>query len=380
MTEPLGDSSRARSQRDDNNPARASAVRMSMIARLGLAITHPRWALSIASDRKQAGRSGSDLIAVIGLLLLATQLRGLFGAAWLGSAVSAGLGMRAVMHVLSPALTIELGFLVLASLLLFGVAGSRRNLGRAFDLGCVATLPLVFVDLLATVIVRAAQIEPPAVAGIVLAGISYAWAGALVALAVRTARSIAVAVPEPPSHEVTRGQRAGWAVVAIALVGTVVQVTWIAGNIELMRPMTQGDAAPAFALPAIGPRGVLGAKVTLEATRGKVTVIDFWATWCGPCLRAMPALDALADRHAADVTVVTVNLDDPVAARVLFDERGYRMMLVADDGQVSERYGVTSIPHTVVIDRTGLVRLVHRGGGGNLELEVSQIIAEQIWK
>ncbi len=353
---------------------------MSLVARLGLAITHPRWALTIASDRKHAGRSGSDLIAMIGLLLLATQLRGLFGAAWLGTAVSTGLGLRAVMHVLTRALTIDLGFLVLASLLLFVLAGSKRNLGRAFDLGCVAALPLVFVDLLATVVVRAAQLEPPAIAGIVLAGISYAWAGSLVALAIRPVRSIAVAVPEPPANEVSRGRRAGWAAISVVLIGAVVQVTWIISNMELMRPMTQGDEAPAFALPAIGPRGVLGAPISLESTRGQVTVIDFWATWCGPCLRAMPALDALAARHPAEVTVVTVNLDDPVAARALFDERGYRMKLVGDDGQVSERYGVTSIPHTVVIDRAGVVRLVHRGGGGNVELEVSQILAEQIRK
>ncbi len=353
---------------------------MSFAARLGLAITHPRWALTVASDRTQAGRSGSDLIAVIGLFLVATQLRGLFGAAWLGTAVSPGLGLRAVMHVLTRALTIDLGFLVLASLLLFALAGKQRNLGRAFDLGCVAALPLVFVDLLATVIVRAAQVEPPALAGIVLAGISYAWAGALVAMAVRPARSIVVAVPEPPASEVLRGRRAGWGVIVVALIGTVVQVTWIASNMELLRPMTQGDEAPAFALPAIGPEGALTAKVSLDATRGKVTVLDFWATWCGPCLRAMPALDALARRHPTEVTVITINLDDPIEARALFDERGYQMWLLADDGQVSERYGVSSIPHTVIIDRAGVVRLVHRGGGGNVEQEVSKILAEQIRK
>src|SRR5262249_30252393 len=55
--------------------------------RLGLAIAHPRWALTVAVDRKHAGRSGSDLIAAIVLLLAATQLRGLATAVWLGSSV-----------------------------------------------------------------------------------------------------------------------------------------------------------------------------------------------------------------------------------------------------------------------------------------------------
>lgn len=348
----------------------------SLIARLGLAITHPRWALTVAADRKQAGRSGSDLIVVIGLLLLATQLRGLFAAAWLGKAVSAGLGLRAVMHVLTRALTIDLGFLVLAALLLFALAGGKRNLGRAFDLACVAALPLVFVDLIATSIVRTAQVELPSGSGIVLAALSYAWAGAVVALAVRPARSAVNMTPLPPAPELSRARRAGWAVVAIAALGTIVQGTWISGNLELMRPMTQGDLAPQFALPAIGPKGALGTPVTLASTRGKVTIVDFWATWCGPCLRAMPALDALAAHHMGEVTVIAVNLDDPAAARALFDERGYHLTLVSDDGQVSERYGVTSIPHSVVIDRSGVVRLVHRGGGGDVDAEVAKILAE----
>jgi peroxiredoxin len=86
----------------------------------------------------------------------------------------------------------------------------------------------------------------------------------------------------------------------------------------------------------------------------------------------MPRLDALARQHP-DVTVLAVNLDDPVAARALFDHNHYTMTLVADDGQTSERYGVTTIPHTVVIDRTGKVVEVARGGGLDLEREVAAL-------
>jgi thiol-disulfide isomerase/thioredoxin len=344
---------------------------VSFLGRLGLAITSPRAALAVASDRAHAGRSGSDLIAAIGLLLLATQLRGLFAAGWLGTAVSPGLGLRGLMHVLTRSLTIDLGFLVVAAIVLFAAGGAKRNLGRAFDLACVAALPLVFVDLTATVVVRIAELEVPRAAGIALASASYIWAGALVALgALRPA-------PAPEARAIAMSRRAGWGVVALALAGTVVQSAWIAQNLEVLRPMTQGDEAPAFALPAIGPRGVLGAPVALEATRGKVTIVDFWATWCGPCLRSMPALDALAARYPNDLAVIAVNLDDAVEARALFDERKYRMALVFDDGHTSERYGVTTIPHSVVIDRGGVVRLVHRGGGATVELEVTKILAER---
>ena len=343
---------------------------MTFLGRLGLAITSPRRALAVASDRAHAGRSGSDLIAVIGLLLLATQLRGLVAAGWLGTSVSPGLGFRGLMHVLTRSLTIDLGFLVVSAIVLFAAGGVKRNLGRAFDLACVAALPLVFVDLTATVVVRIADLEVPREVGIALAVASYFWAGGLVTLGVLRSAPL----PEPATIAMSR--RAGWGVIAIALVGTVVQSVWIAQNLELLRPMTQGDEAPAFALPAIGPGGVLGAPVSLDATRGKVTIVDFWATWCGPCLRSMPALDALAARYPNDLTVIAVNLDDAAEARALFDERRYRMTLVADDGHTSERYGVTTIPHSVVIDRAGVVRLVHRGGGTTVELEVTKILAQ----
>ena len=353
---------------------------VGLATRLGLVVTNPRLALSLAADRNHAGRSGSDLIALIGLLLLATQLRGLFAAAWLGQAVSTGLGLRGVMHVLTRALTVDLGFLVLAALLVFGLSGTKRNLGRAFDLACVAAVPLVLLDLTATVIVRALDVHVPSAVSIALGGLSFTWAGVVLALAIAPARAAATAVTDPPAAEVTRGRIAGWTIVAIAVAGAVIQVTWIARNTELMRPMTQGDPAPGFALPAIGPSGALGAPVGLAASQGKVTVLDFWATWCGPCLRAMPQLDRIAANHPGEVAVIAVNLDDPAEARALFDERGYKMTLLYDDGQVSQRYGVTSIPHSVVIDRAGVVRLVHRGGGGNVEIEVAKILAEQIRK
>lgn len=280
---------------------------------------------------------------MIGLLVLATQLRGLFAGAWLGTAVSAGLGLRAVMQVLTRTLTVDLGFLVVAAFLLFAIAGKRRNLGRAFDLACVAAVPLVLVDLAATTVVRGFELSVPPGAQLVLTGASFAWAGALLALAVRPVRSSAAGIPDPPARDRGRARGAGWAVVAIALLGTLVQSLWIARNTDVMRPMTQGDQAPGFALRTIGKDGVLGAPVTLAEARGKLVVLDFWATWCGPCLAAMPGLQALAKKHAADVEVITINLDDSTEARAIFDRSGYQMPLLADDGQVSQRYGVTTI-------------------------------------
>jgi thiol-disulfide isomerase/thioredoxin len=346
--------------------AAASSGRPSLIARLGLAVVHPRWALAIAADRGHAGRSGSDLIAAFVVLLVATRLRGLVTAVWLAGAVDSGLGMRAAIRVLTGALTVDLGLLVLGALAVFALAGARRNLGRAFDLACIAALPLVLVDLGVTVAVRLVGIESvPGALGWLLAALSYAWMGALIALAIRPARSAPVRLAPLPSAVLRRGRRLGRAIAVVAAVGVAVQLVWIADHVDLVRPMTSGDAAPAIALARIERGGALGDPITLASVRGRVTVVDFWATWCKPCLIAMPRLDKLA-RDYPDVAVIAINLDDRVAARALFDQRSYAMTLVTDDGDVSERYGVSSIPHTVVIDRHGMVRQIVRGNASDV--------------
>src|SRR6185503_5258773 len=246
-------------------------------ARLGLAVLHPRWALTVAADRRHAGRSGSDLIAAIVMLLIATRLGQLTTAVWLGAQVDAGLGVRAVTHALSGALSVTLGLLVLGAAAVFVFSGSQRNLGRAFDLACVAALPMVFVDLVATVAVRVAGLPAVPVVGTLLSALAFGWMGALITLATRTARTQPTRVPDPPARASRWARWFGWGIIAVAVLGVVNQTMRIAENPELVKPMTNGDAAPAFALPKIGPTGVLGERVALAQSHGKVVVLDFWA-------------------------------------------------------------------------------------------------------
>jgi thiol-disulfide isomerase/thioredoxin len=228
--------------------------------------------------------------------------------------------------------------------------------------------------------VRSLEASVPAVVGIMLSGASYAWAGVVLALALRPARHPSgAAVPAPPAEVIRPAHAAGWGVIAVVMAGLIVQTIWIVRHTDSMRPMTQGDPAPAFALKTIGPAGELGTPISVPSLHGKVVVLDFWATWCGPCLKAMPHLDLLARNHP-DVAVLAINLDDAGAARALWDERKYRVQLVADDGEVSQRYGVTTIPHSVVIDREGVVRLVARGTSSQIDVTVRALLAEQIRK
>ena len=352
-----------------------SVAEPSWLARIGMALAAPRRALALAGDRRAAGRAGSDLIALIVLVVLVTQLRGLIGAAWIGATVDPGLGLRAATRLVTRALTLDLAYLAVAALVYWLTAGRRRDLGRAFDLACVAAIPLFVVDLVAAVVVRALDADVPPALGWVISSISWAWAAIVLAHAWRT--PVTAAVEPAPAATVRRGRRAGWAVVALAAASAAVQVAWIARNVELVRPMTAGEPAPRVALRAIGPGGALGAVLEpAVAAAGQVVVLDFWATWCGPCLQALPRLEAF-DRRA-DVMVVAVNLDDPAAARALFDRAGYRMALVADDGATSERFGVTTLPHTVVIDRAGVVRAVGRGRLGEVEAALGALLSKQV--
>lgn len=335
---------------------------MTFLSRLGLAIVRPRAAFALAADREHAGRSGSDLLGLILIVLLATQLRGIVGAIWLGSAVAGRLGVQAIVRVLTDALVVDLGFLVISALIIWAFSGAKRELGRAFDVACVAVLPLVLVDLVATVIVTAIGVHVPQAVMIAASIIAYAWTLAWVVLAVLELRSAArTAVPS------VAAVRAGFGIAAVVFAGLAVQGIWLVNHLDTVRPMAQGEPAPAFTLP------VIGQNTSFALKPGKVTVIDFWATWCQPCLKSLPKLEALHKAHP-EIDVVAINIDDPKDAADLFKEEGYTMTLVEGDRQTQAQYGVDAIPHTVIIDKAGRVQRVLRGGHSNYESLVQPLL------
>lgn len=117
---------------------------------------------------------------------------------------------------------------------------------------------------------------------------------------------------------------------------------------------------PEFQLPRIGtPEGMR----TLSELRGRVVIVDFWASWCAPCKEAMPFYAGLQARHPENLTVLGVNVDEDIDAM----RRSLRVSppgfeVVRDDGgQVVEAFGVEAMPTTFFLDREGKVVLVHRG-------------------
>ncbi len=117
------------------------------------------------------------------------------------------------------------------------------------------------------------------------------------------------------------------------------------------------------AAPAIPTTDMTGQAVSLQARRGKVVLVNFWASWCEPCRAEMPSLQALAEREKAQLVVLTVNLkESPEAIARFVQSTGLTLPVVRDPlGGTARAWGIKIYPSTVLVDSTGQVRSVVRG-------------------
>ena len=121
----------------------------------------------------------------------------------------------------------------------------------------------------------------------------------------------------------------------------------------------EGQPAPDFAL-----KSSTGENLRLSEYRGDVVMINFWATWCGPCRQEMPLLDELYNRYErVGFNLLGVNIDDDSRrAMQMIEELGVDFPVLFDNRkEVSELYDVQTMPVTVLVDREGTVRYVHHG-------------------
>lgn len=120
-----------------------------------------------------------------------------------------------------------------------------------------------------------------------------------------------------------------------------------------------GQEAPDFVLKSSS-----GENLRLSEYRGDVVMINFWATWCGPCRQEMPLLDDLYARYnRVGFNLLGVNIDDDASrAMRMIEELGVNFPVLFDDTKdVSRLYQVEAMPVTVLVDREGKVRHVHHG-------------------
>lgn len=107
-----------------------------------------------------------------------------------------------------------------------------------------------------------------------------------------------------------------------------------------------------------------GQMVSLADLRGNVVMVNFWATWCGPCRQEMPHLEALHQRYQdLGFTLLGVNVEeDASGADEFLAETPVSFQILFDPGnEVSQLYDVVAMPSTVMIDRSGNMRFIHHG-------------------
>lgn len=137
-----------------------------------------------------------------------------------------------------------------------------------------------------------------------------------------------------------------------------------------------GKPAPDFQLELLGSGGK---KFRLSEQKGKVVILDFWATWCGPCLQTMPLVEQVAHEFADQgVQLIAVNLEEPAKQITATLERHKLQVSVAMDidGVAAAKYQATAIPQTVVIDREGKVARLFVGGGPKLADQLRDALRE----
>ena len=139
--------------------------------------------------------------------------------------------------------------------------------------------------------------------------------------------------------------------------------------------MGQAAATPQSPAPDFTLKGLDGRNLRLAEQRGQVVLLNFWASWCGPCKVEMPHLNRLHDKYgSAGFTLLGVNVDeDARTAAAAAQKLAVKFTVLHDaDKGVSRLYALDSMPATVLIDRDGRVRHLHRGYREGVEATYEQ--------
>ena len=150
-------------------------------------------------------------------------------------------------------------------------------------------------------------------------------------------------------------------VVSLIALALAPVLAWSAGSLQA------GAPAPAFELNSNS-----GKSVSLAELKGQIVLVNFWASWCGPCRQEMPILEQLNHQyHNKGVALIGVNVEpDTAAATAWLKATPVSFPILYDvDSKVSKLYEVQGMPNTVILDRKGVVRYIHRGYSPGAENE-----------
>lgn len=151
----------------------------------------------------------------------------------------------------------------------------------------------------------------------------------------------------------------------------VVSITLLLTSMSSLAANAKGPA-PDFTLASKD-----GGNVRLQEQLGNVVLINFWASWCGPCREELPYLEALQQEYAdLGFTILAVNVDeDPSKADILLNDIPVSFPVLFDvNDEVSKLYKVQAMPTTVIVDRDGNQRLLHHGYKSGDEVKYKQAV------
>jgi thiol-disulfide isomerase/thioredoxin len=125
-----------------------------------------------------------------------------------------------------------------------------------------------------------------------------------------------------------------------------------------------------------------GSKQKLVDLKGKVVVLDFWATWCGPCVQGLPKVSEVTKKLADQgVVFVACNLgEDKATIETFLTKKQLSIAVALCDQALGGKFGVNGIPHTVVIGTDGVVKKVHVGFGPGGEKQLEKDLLEVLGK
>ncbi len=161
-------------------------------------------------------------------------------------------------------------------------------------------------------------------------------------------------------------------VLIIAVIGSILVTGCAPGA-----PQAGGNTAPDFQL-----KNLDGAAVTLSSQQGRPVLLNFWATWCGPCRAEMPFIQEIyqdAKWQARGLLILAVNLRESEAAvRKFVADSGYTFTVLLDTGgQVGRLYNISAIPTTHIINKDGIIKN-SRVGAFTGKAQIEQMISASL--